>query len=60
MIRKRNRLHLLRSNVKVMCRTHGMIERVTDAFQQPIGVVLELECGCRRREGAEREEKATA
>lgn len=45
-----NRLQLLRSNVKTLCRSHG-VQRVIDFFpNENEGNTVALECGCRRKE----------
>jgi hypothetical protein len=46
--REVNRVQLLRSNLKVLCRDHG-VQLVIDAFAQADGgMLLHLECSCRR------------
>lgn len=46
------RQELLFRRTKVLCREHGSVQLVTDAFQQTDGLLLKLACGCRRPEKA--------
>ena len=45
---ERNRLQLLRSGLKLLCRDHDGVKLVTDVFQQTDGLIYQLECLCRR------------
>lgn len=50
---RHNRLFVLRSRLKALCRTHG-VQPVADYFvNAKDGNLLELECGCRRQEKLE-------